>query len=329
MSENGNNEGIDAKSMYVGMLLAWVIAVVMLLFVPGPQKILHGSKAFGWRKQVCIVEATVFDEQRALAPALLVTVRYEVDGRPYQATRRLSGDSRRQLQDRAALFLRPGDEVDCRVNPDHHAEIMLDREYVLFEFFLFAAVALTVVCAVAAPVAGWWVRKEKAPASARLQFLVCKVGMMFVCGFILVFCGTATVTGFRDAIRMFRSLGWREVKATIRVSSVTKVREGKSWNYQLDLRYTYDFDGKRYEGSKWSLFDDSTATRTTMRKALGDLKDGDVVTCYVNPVNPAQAVLDRWEWWFLALPLLLVLLAMAACGFWSALRERPPATPRN
>jgi hypothetical protein len=327
MGETQKDEGIDAKSIFAGVFLAWLIALVMLFVVPGPREIFRGSKTFGWRKHVCVVENTALSKQIAHTPALLVTVRYEVDGWPYQATRCVSGDSRQELQERAGLFFQPGDKVDCRVNPDHHTEMMLDDEYVVFEFFLFAAIAITVICVIAVPLTVWWVRKDKAPGAARLQFLVRKVGMMFVCGFALVFGGTATITGFADAIRMLRSLGWPEAQATIEASSVTKVRKGKSWSYQLDLCYAYDFGGEQYKGTKWSLYDDTTTTRREIRKALGKLKKGDVVICYVNPGNPAQAVLDRCAWSFLLLPLLPMVLFLAAYGFWAALRERPFVTP--
>ncbi|HUT88275.1 MAG TPA: DUF3592 domain-containing protein [Thermoguttaceae bacterium] len=319
MGESEKHEGLDPKSVYVGTLVTWAITIVALFVVFGPREILRGSKAFGWRKGTCVVRSTAFDEADADAPALLVTVGYRFDGRPYEATRRLTADSRQRLQDRADLFLRPGETVDCRVNPDQPDRMLLDEEYVPFDFFVFAVVTMTALGVVGALVGGWWVRKNKAPAAARLQSLAGKVGMMFLCGFILVFCGTATVTGTGDAIRILRSLGWPEAEATIRVSSVAKVRDGKSWNYQLDLRYGYDFDGKHHEGSRWSLFDDHTA----MRKALGKLKPGDVVTCYVNPASPSEAVLNRRVWRLLALPVLPVVLAFAACGFWSALRARP------
>lgn len=321
MSEPKNNHEIGPQNIYVGTLLAWVIAVVMSFLIFGPGEILRASKAFGWRKHTCEVRRWAMDEQMAKQPALLVTVAYEADGQPYEVTHRLSGHSQQELQDWAGLFLRPGDRIPCRISPNNPRELLLDREYVPFELFLFESVALAFLLAAVAILWARCARRDKAPAGI-LSLRIRKVGRLLLCGFVLVCCGTAMVRGFGDAILALNSLGWQKADATILVSSIRKARQGQSWGYQLDLRYTYVFHGKRYESTQWNLSDDPIL----MRKALRELDAGEIVPCYVNPENPSQAILQRQLWIFIGLPVLMAIVVVAGCGFWSALRTNPDAT---
>ncbi|OGV68390.1 MAG: hypothetical protein A3K19_05300 [Lentisphaerae bacterium RIFOXYB12_FULL_65_16] len=332
MDPHDSEKRFSPETVYLGTLLAWAATLVMLLLVPGPQEILSGAKAFRWQKHTCRVIRTDLTMETELAPCatLRVTVAYEFSGRSYETVRRLTASTPEPLQHQAELFLRPGDQIDCRVNPAHPADMLIEQEYQPFDIFLFMAVAVTILCVVGSLGWCWWGSTGKAPATARLQSLAGKAGMIFLCGFVLVFCGTATLSGTGQAVRMLRSLYWTRVEATILASRVTKEREDKSWDYQLDLRYGYEVAGRRYEASRWSLFDDDTSTRTAMRTALETLNVGDVVACYVNPKDPGQSILDRRATSFLALPLLPIVLLLAGYKLWTTLRRRlnaPAAAP--
>jgi hypothetical protein len=323
MNKSDNNqELLSPGNIIAGMLIACVLGIVICFFVGGPKIIIHGSKAFFWQKHTCIVDGSEFDKEPANTPSLLVKVRYEFDGRQYNATCRLTGDSQQQLQRQSQLFLRPGDKVVCRINPNNPDEIMLDKEYNPFEIFLVMSISITVICFVSGLVLLWmtWTRKNR--RSARFRFLVRKAVVLIFSGFVVIASGTATIFGLTDAFRMMRTLGWTQIDATIKASDVSEVREGELWNYKYNLRYLYEFDGKQYEGNQWSLFDDDVSTQRKMREALSSLTPGQIVPCYVNSSNPEQAVLDRRAWSFLGLFLVPLVTLIAAYFFWDTLREK-------
>jgi hypothetical protein len=317
-----NQELLSPGNIIAGMLIACVLGIAICFFVVGPKNILYGSKAFFWQKHTCSVDGSEFDKEPANTPSLLVKVRYEFDGRQYNATCRLTDDSQQHLQRQSQLFLRPGDKVVCRINPDHPEEIMLDKEYTPFEISLIMSVTITGISFITGLVMLWmtWTRKNR--RSARFRFLVRKAVVLIFSGIVVIASGTATIFGLTDAFRMMRTLGWTQSDATIKASDASEVREGELWTYKYNLRYSYNFDGKQYEGNRWSLFDADVSTQRKMREALNLLMPGQVVPCYVNSSSPEQAVLNRRAWSFLGLLLVPLVTLLAAYFFWDALREK-------
>ena len=334
MSIGANDElpqtnAFTPATIYISTLVVWVFAIVTGFWIGGPQEILNGGRAFKWQKHDCIVETAAPDTAHAGKSVLVVTVRYEIGGHAYATDRRLLMDSREELQRQAKLFFRPGDTVGCRINPRNPAEMVLEQEYVPFDFFLYMSVMLTALGAAGSVGWCWWIRRDKSPLAARFKFYLIKVGVLLVLGFGIVMCGIATVNGFGEAIQKLKLLGWSKVNATIQVSKVTEARAGESWDYRTELRYSYDFAGRHFEGTRWGLFDDDMIGRVNMRKALGRLKAGDKVPCYVNPENPALAILHRSARPFAGMLAITFIWTCLALGFWMNLQEkrvtRPPA----
>jgi hypothetical protein len=317
-----NQELLSPENIIAGTLIALVLGIVICFIVGGPKIIIHGSRAFFWQKHTCIVDGSEFDKGQADTPALLVKVRYEFGGRQFNATCRLIGDSQKHLQRQSQLFLRPGDKVVCRINPDHPEEMILDKEYNPFEIFLVMSISIAVISVITGLVLLWmtWTRENR--RSARFRFVVRKAVVLIFSGIVVIASGTATIFGIADAFRMIRTLGWTQVDATIKARDVVEVREGESWDYKYNLRYSYEFDGKQYEGNLWSLFDNDVSTQRKMREAISTLMPGQVVPCYVNSSNPEQAVLDRRAKSFLGLFLVPLVTLLAAYFFWDALREK-------
>jgi hypothetical protein len=315
-------ELFSPENVIAGTLLAWLIGIVISIFVVGPNEIIHGGRAFFWHKSNCTVEENKFEKVNGDTPALLVKVRYEFGGKQRIATCRLTGDSQKHLQRQADLFLHPGDQAVCRINPDDPEQIILDKEYTPFEVFFMMSISMTVISFVTGLVLFWIGMTRTKRRSDRIRFFIRKSAVLACCSFILIFCGGAAIFGIIDALRTYRSLGWTKVEATIKQSKVSEVRDGEIWDYKTSLRYVYEFDGKQYEGDRWSLFDDNISTGKKMREAVGSIKSGDVVPCYVNPQNPQQSVLELHAnsfWMLLAFPLIL---AAAVFGIWSELRDK-------
>jgi hypothetical protein len=309
---------IDAKAICIVFLLSCVIMGAILFVVWGPREILTGSKAFRWHKQTCTIKNTVVNPAEK-EPSVLITVHYEFAGKPYAAACRLIKNSPKQLERQMKLFFKPGDTLDCRVNPANPAELMLEDTYRTFESFTFIATGTTILLLLYGLGWIWWIRPG---SSVRVKSLLKKSGTILVCGLMLFFCTWGGINSLPDTVRSLRTLTWAKVNATIRVSNVTEVRKGKSWDYKPELQYTYLFAGRQYQNARWTPFkkDDPQGLRKTLRR----LKPGQVVPCYVNPANPRQAALHRkLTSSLLGPPFMFSLAAFAAAVLWRTIREKP------
>jgi hypothetical protein len=309
---------ITRTDVCIAIIIVWLITMVVSFFIGGPREILRGSEAFGWQKYTARIVDTDYQQTDEDTAVLTVTVQYEFAGVPYRARRALT-DTPDVLQHQAELFLKPGETVDCRVNPDAPEQIMLEKEYLLFDFFLYMGIFITVFLVLLC--IGWcvWITWRQRTGAVKFSAFVQKTGIVLGCSFVLIFCGIATARGVMEAVQAFGMLGWQRTEATIQTCEITKVREGKSWNWQTELAYAYTFDGKLYAGHKWTLFEDDVSTKSQMRRAMRDMTPGDTVTCYVNPRDPAQAVLQRRLWSYYGLLLLFWGLAFCAWALWATL----------
>lgn len=120
---------------------------------------------------------------------------------------------------------------------------------------------------------------------------------------------------------------WTAVPCVI-LSSGT--REGQfsqnspvTWRTDLDYRYT--FDSKVHHGSKLKRIEGPTPHREKAEAAAAAYPAGKETTCYVNPAQPDEAVLEHSTkaafytlWW-------PMLFAVGGGGIlWAALKPRPP-----
>lgn len=87
------------------------------------------------------------------------------------------------------------------------------------------------------------------------------------------------------------ALDWAEVPCTIRDSRFARSKEGES---SLALSYQYDYRGQTYTSDRLDLLPGRTGTDARWERELAErLPPGSQTVCYVNPDDPAEAVLDR------------------------------------
>ncbi len=312
---------VTAGDVWIGTWIVWLIVEGMLFFVGGPSKILSGRTAYRWDKQTATVLKSTLERIGEKDGGLTVEVEYTVDGVRYRDARRLE-DTYAYLQHQQELFFQNGETVDCRFKPSDPTQMVLEQEVVMFDFFVFTTVAVTGLCVLSSIVWPLWLHWRNRDAAVTLSEFAKKAAVALACLFVLLFCGIATVRGVRDAIKSFEMLNWTRAEATIQTCAVTKVRDGQSWDYQLDLSYTYEHDGTTYTSRQWTLLEDDVSAQTKKREAMASLKAGDGVTCYVNPNEPTQAVLQRRLWSHYGLVLLVWLLMYAGCVLYSILNPK-------
>lgn len=158
-------------------------------------------------------------------------------------------------------------------------------------------------------------RDERVPAGCLWGpglFLV--VGLAFSLFFVL------------PAIKSLRALDWQQTECQILASSVATHSGDDGATYSVEVTYRYEVDDVEYTGDRYRFLGGSSSGRKGKQKVVDSLPPGSTTTCWVNPDDPADAVLDRglsWEYAFALLPLVFVLLG--GVGLILALRARATA----
>lgn len=84
--------------------------------------------------------------------------------------------------------------------------------------------------------------------------------------------------------------------------------------YRVAVHYSYEAAAQRYESRRYRFVDPFTNDRIAAETAVAGYAPGSVVSCYVDPDDPRQAVLDRNLSPFALIALLPA--AIAALGLW-------------
>lgn len=133
--------------------------------------------------------------------------------------------------------------------------------------------------------------------------------------FLVLFGGTFLFFLVPEIVANLAAAKWIETPCTILSSDVaTQIsRDGEyqATLYRADVRYAYQSTANRYESTRYRFIDPYTDNRPAAESAVARYAPGSVVSCYVDPRDPRQAVLDRR----LSPFMLIVLLPAAIAGF--------------
>jgi hypothetical protein len=101
--------------------------------------------------------------------------------------------------------------------------------------------------------------------------------------------------------------GWRSVPCQILTSRMrmSTDEEDNTVSYYVEIEYRYQFEGKTFTSDRYDFvhtgnYAKASGTDST-RERIAQLAAGTTSTCFVNPTNPGEAVLDRglaWGRWF-------------------------------
>jgi len=115
--------------------------------------------------------------------------------------------------------------------------------------------------------------------------------------------------GYRSVAKTYQ---WPETKALLTIADVDEFQPVPNVEprYKLNIEFIYSFDGQTYESTNFRTRERTTTRPDEAQAWLGDLKPGETTTCFVNPDNPNEAILQRdsraalYAIWF---PLLFVI----------------------
>lgn len=113
-------------------------------------------------------------------------------------------------------------------------------------------------------------------------------------------------------MKVVEGRSWSEVPCTVVSSSVTTHSDSDGTTYGVEIRYRYEVDGRSYTSDRRSFaVDGSSSGRSGKEKFVANHPPGKAMTCYVDPADPASAVLDRgvsasFLWGLFPLPFLAI-----------------------
>lgn len=172
------------------------------------------------------------------------------------------------------------------------------------------------------------VRKEL----ARTGFILGAISTLFLLAGGLALAKLAIIPMYR----LIDARSWVETPCTI-VSSKLVTHTGNAspkrstkTTYSIEIQYTYQVDGKRYQSDQYDFAVLSTNTSVQSRRQIvKDHPPGKTTVCYVNPHDPYDAVLSRdWSremlWGLFPIPFVFMgSLGMLYCCGWIGSKARP------
>lgn len=112
--------------------------------------------------------------------------------------------------------------------------------------------------------------------------------------------------------RMLEARSWPSVPCTVVSSGVTTHTDSDGTTYGVEIEYRYEVDGRSYTADRRSFgVDGSSSGRSGKERFVADHPPGKQLTCFVDPDDPTEAVLNKgWSasllWGLFPLPFLLI-----------------------
>lgn len=100
---------------------------------------------------------------------------------------------------------------------------------------------------------------------------------------------------FRGYLRAKATRGWEEKQALVVRSEVkeTEPVPNGGITFVHDFLYEYDYAGKNYQGNRIKRVESGSHLRRKIRERVDEYPIGRETTCYVDPANPTQAILEH------------------------------------
>jgi hypothetical protein len=147
---------------------------------------------------------------------------------------------------------------------------------------------------------------------------------LFITVFFLFFFGMGTVFTWlvaREAVAAVRTWMWPQTECEILRSDVRETDSSgrKTGDFYFYVEYRYPFGGQNFVSDRFRLMAAAYQDYGKVERLVQRFQPGARTTCYVNPRQPAEAVLERGSLWF---PLLiffpLIFVGIGAIGIFSA-----------
>ncbi len=316
---------ISAGGRIFGSLFFLVFLGMGLLFcVFIGREVYLGAKTYSWQPAECVILESRVDEEGKGEHPYRFQVRYE-----YQWQGKAYGSEKWSQQDRAfsdyadAQRLSAKYPLDskttCYVNPAYPSETLLERPALWMGLLFFLPLIFVAIGAIG--LVAMWSRSgnqgdaPKARAKPISSVGTSRTGVRFAAGFCGIFFAVGVVVFYFLTVRPLMSVlsaqNWISTPCTIVASRVQSHRGDDSTTYSVDILYRYEFRGQEYRSSRYQFMRGSSSGYKGKAAIVQQHPPGTPTACYVNPGNPAEAVLQRGltpDMWFGAIPVVFMVV---------------------
>ena len=141
-----------------------------------------------------------------------------------------------------------------------------------------------------------------------------RVGLLVVgFFFLLIGVGVGYLLVVQPLLSAWDAQSWPGVRAEVVSSSVDERRDSDGTSYSPEVTYRYDAGGRSYTSDRVTIMNWSHSDRASAEAVVLAHPPGAAVVAYVDPTDPASAVLDRdigWGWLVGIIPLVFALLGL-------------------
>jgi hypothetical protein len=133
--------------------------------------------------------------------------------------------------------------------------------------------------------------------------------LLFFGLFLAAGCAAFFFMFLRPVMQIAAARDWVERPCVIVSSKVGVHSDSDGSTYSVDIEYTYVVDGKQYKSDRYAFDVGSSSGRAGKQRVVDQYPAGSERTCYVDPRDPREAVLNRGfvpTLWFGLLPLVFV-----------------------
>ena len=262
------------------------------------------AATYGWRQTECEIlasEGRLRRDSRTDKPPFEFVARYRYTWQGNELTSERFSQAGARFSDwskirRLVRKYPPGSRVACYVDPESPSQAILERQG--FWILPLLVLPLLFVFIGVAGIYRLWLGGKKAKnkvealsrgSRARKRW----IGPVLFATFALVGLGVFVGIFLPSAVRTVASQRWKAVPCRIEFSRVGVHRGDKSTTYSVDLLYSYEVGGRVYRSSRYRNFDFSSSGYGAKKDVVRSLPRGAERTCYVDPADPTNAVLDR------------------------------------
>lgn len=121
------------------------------------------------------------------------------------------------------------------------------------------------------------------------------------------------------AWRSFKALSWRETPCTLEESAVRTHSDSDGSTYSIAVRYAYTVDGAAYQSERFNFLGGSSSAYDSKAEWVAAHPAGTRMSCWIDPDDPAEAVLERglsWEYLLVLIPGVFVAVGLGG-GIWA------------
>jgi hypothetical protein len=254
-----------------------------------------------WRKIPCTITCgEVQEEGRGERPFVFITgYTYEHQGRSHEGSvyrRSYKGSETYSDAQKIARRYPVGLSLSCYVNPDDPTQAVLERESLAIG--LFVLLPLVFVLIGAGGLYGTWFAKPKAdrPIAAKpiAKSKKAKYGLAAFFGlFAAAGLGMLYPLGIKPIAKTLDARSWVETPCRVLHAEVRSHEGDDSTTYSVYILYEYEFNGQIYKNDRYDFMGGSSSGREGKSRVVERYRTDPNPVCYVNPANPAEAILRR------------------------------------